>query len=166
MVLSHLLSRYRKHFRIPKSWQGSYIDISFEAIFHLATIYLNGELIGTFPSGYTEVRIRLDNMSHLQYGNTTENVLVVRADSSYGSGHWYEGGGLYRHIWLTRDDKVHIAPHGIYSSSELPEDGHGYVSSRHCYIFALGMSWSSNSNRLWTCVLFLSCGSHQSIFSF
>jgi beta-galactosidase/beta-glucuronidase len=119
--------RYRKHFHVPETWKGSYIEVTFGAIFHLAVVYLNGEQLGIFHSGYSEIRLRLDNISSLVYGETDENVIVVRADSSFGSGHWYEGGGLYRNVWLSRENLVHIAAHGVYSPSELPMSGEGYV---------------------------------------
>ena len=34
------------------------------------------------------------------------------------SGHWYEGGGLYRPVHLVRADPVHIVHDGLYVSSE------------------------------------------------
>ena len=49
---------------------------------------------------------------------TKVNVLAVRADASYGSGHWYEGGGLYRHVSLVRTSAVHVEQEGsqVYGS--------------------------------------------------
>ena len=35
-------------------------------------------------------------------------LIVVR----YGSGHWYEGGGLYRDVTLNKLDPVHIVQDG------------------------------------------------------
>lgn len=36
------------------------------------------------------------------------NVIAVRADASYGSGHWYEGGGIYRPARLVSTPLLHF----------------------------------------------------------
>jgi beta-galactosidase len=42
------------------------------------------------------------------------NVLVVRVDASLDEGWFYEGAGIYRHVWLTKTAPVHIAKWGNY----------------------------------------------------
>ena len=32
------------------------------------------------------------------------NILVVRVDATFGDGWFYEGAGIYRHVWLTKTD--------------------------------------------------------------
>ena len=36
------------------------------------------------------------------------NFLVVRMDASFGDGWFYEGAGIYRHVWLTKTDALHL----------------------------------------------------------
>ena len=49
------------------------------------------------------------------------NVLAVHVDPRHYEGWWYEGGGIYRHVWLNVAAPVHVAPWGVYASAQLPE---------------------------------------------
>eukprot|EP00117_Sycon_ciliatum_P031891 scpid57417/ scgid24860/ Beta-galactosidase; Lactase len=110
---------YRKHFNVPAEWKStnSSIWLYFEGVFHMTTVYLNGEFaLPIHRGGYTSFSVRLDNISSLLYGNGTENenVVAVVASASGGSGWWYEGGGIYRHAYLVRTPtQVHIVTHGL-----------------------------------------------------
>ena len=33
---------------------------------------------------------------------------MVRMDASFGDGWFYEGAGIYRHVWLTKTDALHL----------------------------------------------------------
>lgn len=59
----------------------------FEGVFHHATIFLNGKYLMSHECGYTEFDVRLDNATNVRFGDEA-NVLSVRADASFGSGHW------------------------------------------------------------------------------
>ena len=45
----------------------------------------------TFGSGYTGFTVRLDNITGLVYDDKQSNVIALRTDATFGSGHWYEG---------------------------------------------------------------------------
>lgn len=47
-----------------------------------------------------------------------ENVLVVRVDASQYEGWFYEGAGIYRHVWLNKYANAHIASDGVFALSE------------------------------------------------
>lgn len=81
------MSWYRKHFRLPADWQGLNVGLRFGAIFHRASIWLNNQYLSTWDGGYGPVDVRLDNVSSVHFGDE-ENVIAIRADPSYGSGHW------------------------------------------------------------------------------
>src|SRR5262249_31371825 len=55
-------------------------------------------------------------------------VLAVRCDARAQEGWWYEGGGIYRHVWLNKANPVHIAPEGVSVTSEVKPDGSAVVS--------------------------------------
>ena len=62
--------------------------------------------------------MRIDNATSVRYGSI-ENVLSVRADASFGSGHWYEGGGIYRPVHLVHiASKTRIVHNGVFVSPE------------------------------------------------
>lgn len=45
-------------------------------------------------------------------------MLAVRTDASFGSGHWYEGGGLFRPVHLIVAPTLHIVQDGVYVVAE------------------------------------------------
>ncbi len=47
-----------------------------------------------------------DLTDFLSYG--AKNYIVLRVDASFGDGWFYEGAGVYRHVWLTKTDAVHL----------------------------------------------------------
>jgi beta-galactosidase len=47
------------------------------------------------------------------------NVLVVRVDASLDEGWFYEGAGIYRHVWLTKTAPVHLAKWGTYVRADF-----------------------------------------------
>eukprot|EP00962_Isochrysis_galbana_P031677 scaffold10322_cov117-Isochrysis_galbana.AAC.2 len=40
----------------------------------------------------------------------------------HGSGWWYEGGGLYRHVWLVRTHHLHVQQDGLFAYSNVSFD--------------------------------------------
>ena len=106
---------YRRVFDIPASDNGRRISIEFDGVFRNATVALNGHLLGTNFSGYAPVRYDITDL--VAYGGV--NVLVVRVDATEREGWFYEGAGIYRHVWLTKTASVHIAHDGIFVTTEL-----------------------------------------------
>eukprot|EP00040_Diaphanoeca_grandis_P011360 m.58192 g.58192 ORF g.58192 m.58192 type:complete len:953 (+) comp22513_c0_seq2:99-2957(+) len=105
---------YRKKFSIPSDWKGSTIYLYIEGAYHVSTWWINGVNITTHKQGYTSFWLRLDNVEGLTYGTDAHNEVAVFMDASFGSGWWYEGGGLIRHNHLVRVDPVHIVPFGTW----------------------------------------------------
>jgi beta-galactosidase len=102
---------YRRSFAAPAAWHGRRVLIEFEGVYMNAEVWLNGQSLGGHPYGYTS--FFLDLTSYLKPGAT--NVLAVRVDNSrQPNSRWYSGSGLYRHVWLTVTDSVHVAPWGVF----------------------------------------------------
>jgi beta-galactosidase len=95
---------YRRAFDIPKEDSGRCIWVEFDGAFRSALIFLNGYFIGRNDNGYAPFRFDLSDF--LRYGE--KNFLVVRMDASFGDGWFYEGAGIYRHVWLTKTDRLHL----------------------------------------------------------
>jgi beta-galactosidase len=95
---------YRRAFEIPKSDEGRRIIVEFDGAFRSALIFLNGYFIGRNDNGYAPFRFDLTDF--LRYGE--KNYLVVRMDASFGDGWFYEGAGIYRHVWLMKTDALHL----------------------------------------------------------
>ncbi|MCZ8216092.1 MAG: beta galactosidase jelly roll domain-containing protein, partial [Cyclobacteriaceae bacterium] len=89
---------YRKHFNINKADSGSRFQLQFDGIFRNATVWVNGFYLGTNESGY--VGVTYDITDYINFKK--ENVVVVRIDATQYEGWFYEGAGIYRHVWLNK----------------------------------------------------------------
>lgn len=101
---------YRKHFTIARSDSGKRFQIQFEGIFRDAHVWVNGFYLGNNKSGY--VGITYDITDFINYERN--NVLVVRVDATQYEGWFYEGAGIYRHVWLNQYENIHIAHDGVF----------------------------------------------------
>ena len=95
---------YRRTFDIPKEDSGRRITVEFDGAFRSALVFLNGYFVGRNDNGYAP--FRFDVSDFLNYGG--KNFLMVRMDASFGDGWFYEGAGIYRHVWLTKTDALHL----------------------------------------------------------
>ena len=109
---------YRRVFDIPASDQGRRIVLEFDVAFRSALIFVNGCFIGRNDNGYAPFRFDITDFLH--YGE--KNYLVVRMDAAFGDGWFYEGAGLYRHVWLIKHDPLHLGPWESYVRTDV--NGH------------------------------------------
>jgi len=103
---------YRKEFEIPETDKGKKISVEFDGIFRNSTVWVNGQLLGNHQSGYTPSNYDLTDV--LNYGNEGKNVILVKVDATEYEGWWYEGAGIYRHVWFNKTDRIHVARFGTY----------------------------------------------------
>jgi len=115
---------YRKTFVIPESDLGRRIAIQFDGVYRNSIVWLNGFYLGEEHSGYSG--FRYDITDYLNYGG--ENVIAVRVDASMEEGWFYEGAGIYRHVWLETTSPLHVAPNGIFVFSEVGNKAAGVTA--------------------------------------
>ncbi|MFD1950781.1 beta-galactosidase GalA [Sphingomonas arantia] len=111
---------YRRALRLDPADRGGYLELQFGGIATNATIWFNGSVVAHNWSGYTSVYIDITDLA--RYGDDL-NSIVVRVDAQSMEGWWYEGAGLYRHVWLVRRDATHIATDGIHADPLRAPDG-------------------------------------------
>lgn len=110
---------YRKTFQSLETDRGKRIFVDFDGAMSNAAVWLNGEVVGEWPYGYSSFRLELTD--HIKVGQ--ENVLAVRLDNKPESSRWYPGGGIYRNVWLVKTAPVHVAHWGIFvTTPEVSED--------------------------------------------
>ncbi|MGA2870942.1 MAG: sugar-binding domain-containing protein, partial [Verrucomicrobiota bacterium] len=109
---------YRKTFSIPASDLGRHITIDFDGVFRDSQIWVNGFYLGRESSGYSP--FSYDLTDYLNYGG--DNTIAVRVDASLEEGWFYEGSGIYRHVWMTKTAPQHVAKWGTYVTTELKEN--------------------------------------------
>ena len=99
---------YRKVFSLPAG--SGKIFLEFDGVYMNSTVYVNGHQVGFRPYGYSSFEYDIT-----PYVHEGENVVAVRVDNSdQPNSRWYSGCGIYRHVWLTKTNPIHIKHWGVY----------------------------------------------------
>jgi len=101
---------YRRTFDLPSEDSGKRIWLTFDGVFRDATVWVNGWLVKRHEGGYYPFREDITDVAH--FGG--KNVVSVRVDATKFEGWFYEGAGIYRHVWLDKTGPVAIAPDGVF----------------------------------------------------
>lgn len=101
---------YRRAFDIPATDKGRRVVLAFDGAFRDALVFVNGCFIGRNNNGYAPFQFDITDFLH--YGQ--KNYVVVRMDAAFGDGWFYEGAGIYRHVWLIKHDPLHLGPWDSY----------------------------------------------------
>ncbi|HUJ08652.1 MAG TPA: beta-galactosidase GalA [Verrucomicrobiae bacterium] len=101
---------YRRTFDLPQKDAGKRLWLEFDGVFRDCTVFVNGWFVGHHESGYSSFRYDITDVAH--YGGS--NVIAVKVDASEFEGWFYEGAGIYRHVWLVKTSPLAIAPDGVF----------------------------------------------------
>lgn len=119
---------YKKTFNYQKK-VGNRLFIYFGAVNYLATVYLNGKLLGRHEGGFTPFQFEMTN--DVQEG---ENSLVVKADNQRkkdglpGLGYdWFNYGGITREVYLVETRKTYVEDYFIQLQKHSLSDVVGWV---------------------------------------
>ena len=123
---SNSVAWYRRTFELPASDSGKRIWLTFDGVMHDATVWVNGWCVRRHEGGYYPFREDITDVAH--FGG--ENTVAVRVDATESEGWFYEGAGIYRHVWLDETAPVAIAPDGIFVYSSFKRN----VPSNHAEI--------------------------------
>ena len=118
--LKNSIGWYRRTFELPQADSGKRIWLTFDGVFRDATVWVNGWLIKRHEGGYYPFREDITDV--VRVGG--KNKISVRVDATKFEGWFYEGAGIYRHVWLDKTAPVAIAPDGVFvtSSKIIPND--------------------------------------------
>lgn len=105
---------YRKHFEVNRADSMKRFIIQFDGVFRDSKYWINGHYLGRNESGY--IGTFYDITDFLDFSG--ENIIVVRVDATQYEGWFYEGAGIYRHVWLNIHDNLHIVPEGLFIYTE------------------------------------------------
>ena len=106
---------YRKKINVPSNDFGKHITIAFDGVFRNSIVWVNGHYLGTELSGYNGFEYDITDL--LNYGG--ENTIAVRADATMEEGWFYEGAGIYRHVWLNKTNALHVATNGTFVTTDV-----------------------------------------------
>jgi len=116
----HGVGFYRKVFALGASLEGRKVVLEFDGVFRNCSIWCNGHHLADHRSGYTSFHVDLTDVA--RYGSEGLNCVLVRVDARAEEGWWYEGGGIYRHVWLTSTARVHVARWGTFVTTPRVTD--------------------------------------------
>jgi beta-galactosidase len=106
---------YRKTFALSSADAGRRLSLEFDGVFRDCTVAINGYLLARNLSGYAPFRVDITDVANLG----GDNVLVVRVDATEHEGWFYEGAGIYRHVWLVKTSSIHVPMWGTYVTSDV-----------------------------------------------
>lgn len=105
------LGWYRKTFTVPATSKDKTVFIGFDGVYRNSEIFINGHSLGIRPNGY--ISFQYDLTPYLNYD--TLNVIAVKVDNlRQPNSRWYSGSGIYRNVWLTTVDKIHVDNWGTF----------------------------------------------------
>ena len=103
---------YRKEFVLPETDKNKHVEIRFDGVYENCEVWLNSHYLGKRPYGF--ISFCYDLTPYLHFGNE-KNIIAVRVDNSQvADSRWYTGSGIYRNVWLTVTNKIHVTNWGTY----------------------------------------------------
>lgn len=100
---------YRHSLKVKPESSGRKMQLYFEGAYMKTDVYVNGQLAGTNPYGYSSFFVDIT-----PYVKTGDNSIAVRVDNSMQKNcRWYSGSGIYRNVWLCETDKAHVDNWGV-----------------------------------------------------
>jgi beta-galactosidase len=115
---------YRRGFDAPERWAGSVVRVEFEAVYHTATVWVNGRRAGDHARrGYTAFTLDISRFLH----PGSPNSLVVRVDNSFDehmlprgrSSDFPHDGGIFRPVQLLVTPETFVEQVHVEASPDL-----------------------------------------------
>ncbi|MDX8045307.1 glycoside hydrolase family 2 TIM barrel-domain containing protein [Gracilibacillus sp. S3-1-1] len=103
---------YRKHFYVPNDLAGKRVYITFEGIYNNAQVWCNSYYIGKRPYGYSSFTYDITDFVSF---SESDNVISVKVNHrDIADSRWFTGSGIYRDVYLTITDSIHIDQYGVF----------------------------------------------------
>jgi beta-galactosidase len=106
---------YRRVFELSAEDVDRRITIEFDGVYREATVVFNGFYIGKHTGGYDPFSFDVSDFIYPGH----RNVLLIRVDATESDGWFYEGAGIYRHVWLLKTNRLHVKQWGTFVRSEV-----------------------------------------------
>ncbi len=107
---------YRRTFLLDEADRGKRIALHFEGVATSCIVHVNGQpMFRNYTAG---VGFEVDITDIARYGEDP-NVVAVYLDQKEFEGWYYEGGGIYRHVWLIKSGMAYVDLWGTFVRGEL-----------------------------------------------
>ena len=102
---------YRKEFIMSSSSKEKLVYIDFDGVYRNSEVWINGHYLGKRANGYISFQYELSR--YLKYDD--KNVIAVKVDNALQpNSRWYSGSGIYRNVWLSVRDRLHVDQWGTF----------------------------------------------------
>ena len=102
---------YRKHFTVSEEDKDKRLVLYFEGVSDRCEIYLNGSPLYENLCGYVPFEVDITDFVRFDQ----DNVLAVHVMPTFSfEGWWYNGGGIYRNVWLEKSNDIAVERYGVY----------------------------------------------------
>jgi beta-galactosidase len=141
---------YWRSFDLPASCEDCAVRVEFEAVFHTATVWVNGQPAGEHArKGYTAFTLDITHL--LDWGRT--NTIAVRVDNAFSqhmvprgaSSDWANDGGIFRPVRLLITPKTFVERVDIDAAPDLAS-GDGQLTITAYIRNTTAESWSGNTS--------------------
>ncbi len=128
---------YLRKFDALDGWREFAVRVEFEAVFHSATIWVNGHWAGEhLRKGYTA--FAFDITPFLRFGEA--NTIAVRVDNGFNeqmlprgrSSDWAHDGGIFRPVQLLVTPKVFVEQITVDAVPDLDSGDAALIVTAHC----------------------------------
>ncbi len=123
---------YRKEIEVKPEDEGKRMVLEFDGVYRNATVFVNGAWVAESLSGYVPFEIDVtdfldyvprevkgpDGQMHRPSG-PAKNVVTLRVDATLSDGWFYEGAGVYRHVWLRKTGALHLVKDGVFVQTSV-----------------------------------------------
>jgi beta-galactosidase len=109
---------YRRTFDLPKTDANRRLWLEFDGVFRDCSVFVNGWFVGRNESGYSGFRFDITDVANCG----GRNVVAVMVNATQVEGWFYEGAGIYRHVWLEKTAPVAIAPDGVFVFNKFKDN--------------------------------------------
>src|ERR1039458_8185910 len=106
---------YRRVLKLPAEDAGKRIVLEFDGSYRETMVVFNGFYIGRHSGGYDPFSCDVTDFAN----PGGRNVLLVRVDATSSDGWFYEGAGIYRHVWLVKTQPVHVKKWGTFVDAKV-----------------------------------------------
>ena len=119
---------YRREIEVKPEDEGKRMVLEFDGVYRNATVFVNGRWVAESQSGYVPFEIDVtDFLDYVAEGGEgagwrrciresgpVKNVVALRVDATLSDGWFYEGAGVYRHVWLRKTGALHLVKDGVF----------------------------------------------------
>jgi beta-galactosidase len=106
---------YRRVFELSAADADKRITLEFDGSYRETMVVFNGFYIGRHSGGYDPFSFDVTEFANPGGRNT----LLVRVDATSSDGWFYEGAGIYRHVWLVKTNPVHVKQWGTFVTAQV-----------------------------------------------